>query len=56
MRNKLLQKLKDDIQKHSISGMADKIKIPYTTLYRILENQGSCTLRTWERIEQYYQK
>lgn len=56
MRDKIIEKLKQDIQKNSISGMVSKIKIPYTTLYRIVNNQGTCTLDTWDKIEEYYQK
>jgi ABC-type uncharacterized transport system ATPase subunit len=56
MRKKIVKQLKKDIKEHTIFGMAGKIKIPYTTLHRILNKQGSCTLRTWDLLEKYYNK
>ena len=54
MKEIILKKLRKDVKKHSISGMADKIKIPYTNLYRIVKGEGTCTMKTWEKLETYY--
>jgi len=56
MRNEILKKLTADIKQHTISGMVDKTKIPYTTLYRLVNKQGDCRYRTWEMLEKYYSK
>jgi len=50
-----MKKLDRDIEHSSISEMADKIKIPYTSLYRIYKGEGH-TIRNWEKIESYYSK
>jgi len=54
MKEIILKKLRKDVKKHSLSGMADKIKIPYTSLYRIVKGEGTCTMKTWEKLETYY--
>jgi predicted transcriptional regulator len=54
MKEIILKKLRKDVKKHSLSGMADKIKMPYTNLYRIVKGVGTCTMKTWEKIETYY--
>lgn len=54
MKDRILKKLRKDVKKHSLSGMAVKIDIPYTNLYRIVKGEGTCTMRTWEKIEAYY--
>jgi len=55
MRNDILEKLDRDIEKTSISFMAEKIDIPYTTLYRIHKREGH-TMKNWEKIEGYYSR
>jgi len=54
MRDKIIRKLIADIEKHTLPVMAEKTKVPYTTLYRIANNQGDCRYRTWELLENYY--
>ena len=54
MKELILKKLRKDVKKHSLSGMADKIKIHYTNLYRIVKGVGTCTMKTWEKLETYY--
>lgn len=56
MKEKILQKLKRDIAEKSISKMAVEINIPYTSLYRFVNKQGGCTIRTWDKIETFYTK
>lgn len=56
MKDQILKKLHKDIEKNSLSSMAVKIDIPYTNLYRIVKGEGTCTMRTWEKIEAYYVK
>jgi hypothetical protein len=56
MDNKTINKLASDIEKSSINSVSLKIKIPYATLWRIINNDGCCTMRTWEIIEKYYQR
>jgi hypothetical protein len=54
MKTKILEKLKKDVEKRGYMAMVEKIPIPYGNLYRIVNNQGTCTMRTWEKIEAYY--
>ncbi|MFA5158842.1 MAG: hypothetical protein WC451_06725 [Patescibacteria group bacterium] len=56
MENKTLNKLASDIKKTSIKSVALRVKIPYATLWRIVNNEGCCTMRTWHKIEYYYSK
>jgi hypothetical protein len=55
MKTKIYKKLIADLQKHSISSMSLRIKVPYATLWRIINGDGGCNMRTWEKIEKYYE-
>jgi hypothetical protein len=54
MKNKSIARFQKDIEKNSINSIALKIKIPYATLWRIVNGDGGCNMRTWKKIESYY--
>ena len=55
-REKLLQKLKNEVKGSGIRKLAERIEINYVTLWRIIEkkskNGGSAV--TWDAILKYY--
>lgn len=54
MRLKTLSRLKRDVRKSSIHKMAKKIGIGYANLYRIINEEGDGSVKTWDKIERFY--
>lgn len=56
MKNKLLRKLKRDIERTSIYAVAKAIDMEYSTLYRIISGEFGGRMSTWEKIADFYDK
>lgn len=54
MNKKILNQLTSDLKKKSINSMSLKLNIPYATLWRFVNGDGNCNMRTWNKIEKYY--
>ena len=56
MKSKIRQKLIKEIYRSSLHAVSIKIKVPYATLYRLVKDEGGCTMKTWNKIEKYYKE
>lgn len=54
MTEDLMKKLKRDLKKVSVNGLARKLLIPAPTLWRIVTGRSPGSLKTWNRIEECY--
>lgn len=54
MNIKQMNKFNKDIKNNSIKSLSLKLKVPYATLWRIINGDGGCNMRTWNKIENHY--
>jgi len=54
MRKHLLVLINRDLKITTIPKLAQQIKIPYLTLWRIVKMKSSGNILIWEKIERYY--
>lgn len=53
-RDTLAKKMRREAEGRNLSALARKIGIPYTSAWRFVNESGSGTIKTLERIERYY--
>ena len=56
MRQRLLKRLKKDLERESFTYLAKKIGLPIPTLWRIVNEKTQGCIGSWEQIEAYYKK
>jgi hypothetical protein len=54
-RKDLLRRVKKD-GRRNYKALAKKIRVPYTTFMLLVKESSYGTIRTWLKIERYYQK
>lgn len=54
MRNKLIDKMKKDIERKGVKNLAAEIGIDYFKLYRIIHSITKGTIDSWEKIIKFY--
>jgi len=54
MTKKLLAKINNDLRKKSLLQLSNDMKIPYATLWRLVNKESMGTIKTWEKISKYY--
>ncbi len=54
MTKKLLAKIANDLDKKSLLQLATDMKMPYATLWRLVNKESMGTIKTWEKISKYY--